>query len=156
MKTGDTMERIASFEVNHDVLQRGLYTSRVDGDITTYDIRMKLPNKGNYLNNPAMHTVEHIVATFVRNSEFKDKIIYFGPMGCRTGFYLLVRDIDPKDVIDLVRDAFTFLRDFEGDVPGVSAIECGNYLEHDLLDAKREAAEYIPVLDGYTVEQLKY
>lgn len=150
------MERIASFEVNHDVLQRGLYTSRVDGDITTYDIRMKLPNKGNYLNNPAMHTVEHIVATFVRNSCFKDRIIYFGPMGCRTGFYLLTRDIDPKDVIDLVRDAFVFLRDFKGDIPGVSSIECGNYLEHDLADAKKEAAEYIPVLDGYTVEQLKY
>lgn len=150
------MERIASFEVNHDILERGLYTSRVDGDVTTYDIRMKLPNKGNYLNNPAMHTVEHIVATFVRNSEFKDRIIYFGPMGCRTGFYLLVRNIDPKDVITLVRDAFTFLRDFEGDIPGVSSIECGNYLEHDLEDAKREAKEYIPVLDGYTVEMLKY
>ena len=156
MKTGDTMERIASFEVNHDVLQRGLYTSRVDGDITTYDIRMKLPNKGNYLNNPAMHTVEHIVATFVRNSCFKERIIYFGPMGCRTGFYLLTRDIDPKDVIDLVRDAFVFLRDYKGDIPGVSSIECGNYLEHDLKDAQREAAEYIPVLDGYTVAQLKY
>lgn len=150
------MERIASFEVNHDILQRGLYTSRVDGDVTTYDIRMKLPNKGSYLNNPAMHTVEHIVATFVRNSEFKDRIIYFGPMGCRTGFYLLVRNIEPRDVITLVRDAFTFLRDFEGDIPGVSAIECGNYLEHDLEDAKREAKEYIPVLDGYTVEMLKY
>ena len=150
------MERIASFEVNHDILQRGLYTSRVDGDITTYDIRMKLPNKGNYLNNPAMHTVEHIVATFVRNSEFKDRIIYFGPMGCRTGFYLLVRDIDAKDVINLVRDAFVFLRDFKGDIPGVSSIECGNYLEHDLLDAQKEAAEYITVLDGYTVEMLKY
>ncbi len=150
------MERIASFEVNHDILQRGLYTSRVDGDITTYDIRMKLPNKGNYLNNPAMHTVEHIVATFVRNSAFKDRIIYFGPMGCRTGFYLLTRDIAPKDVIELVRDAFTFLRDFEGNIPGVSSIECGNYLEHDLLDAKHEAAEYIPVLDGYTVEMLNY
>ncbi len=150
------MERIASFEVNHDSLQRGLYTSRVDGDVTTYDIRMKLPNKGIYLNNPAMHTMEHIVATYVRNSAFKDRIIYFGPMGCRTGFYLLVRDIDPKDVIGLVRDAFTFLRDYEGDIPGVSSIECGNYLEHDLEDAKREAKEYIPVLKGYTVKQLKY
>lgn len=150
------MERIASFEVNHDVLQRGIYTSRVDGDITTYDIRMKLPNKGNYLNNPAMHTIEHIVATFVRNSQYKDRIIYFGPMGCRTGFYLLVRDIEPQEVITLVRDAFLFLRDFEGDIPGVSSTECGNYLEHDLADARCEAAEYITVLDGYTVEQLKY
>lgn len=150
------MERIASFEVNHDILQRGIYTSRVDGDIVTYDIRMKLPNKGNYLSNPAMHTVEHIVATFVRNSEYKDRIIYFGPMGCRTGFYLLVRNIAPSEVITLVKAAFEFLRDFEGDIPGVSSVECGNYLEHDLSDAKREAAEYLPVLEGYTVEGLKY
>ncbi len=150
------MDRIASFEVDHNKLQRGIYTSRVDGDIVTYDIRMKLPNSGNYLNNPAMHTIEHIVATFVRNSEFRDRIIYFGPMGCRTGFYLLVRDIKPFDVINLVHDAFEFLKDFKGDVPGVSKIECGNYLEHDLADAKREAEEYLPVLDGYTVEMLKY
>lgn len=150
------MERIASFEVNHDILQRGIYTSRVDGDIVTYDIRMKLPNKGNYLSNSAMHTVEHIVATFVRNSEYKDRIIYFGPMGCRTGFYLLVRNIEPSEVIALVKAAFEFLRDFEGEIPGVSSVECGNYLEHDLSDAKRDAAEYLPVLDGYTVEKLKY
>ncbi len=150
------MDRIASFEVDHNKLQRGIYTSRVDGDIVTYDIRMKLPNSGNYLNNPAMHTIEHIVATFVRNSEFRDRIIYFGPMGCRTGFYLLVRDIKPFDVINLVHNAFEFLKDFKGDVPGVSKIECGNYLEHDLVDAKREAVEYLPVLDGYSVEMLKY
>ncbi len=150
------MERIASFEVNHDILQKGIYTSRVDGDIVTYDIRMKLPNKGNYLSNPAMHTVEHIVATFVRNSEYKDRIIYFGPMGCRTGFYLLVRDIAPSEVIALVKAAFEFLRDFEGDIPGVSSVECGNYLEHDLSDAKYEATEYLPVLEEYTVEGLKY
>ena len=150
------MERIASFEVNHDVLQRGLYTSRVDGDITTYDIRMKLPNKGNYLNNPAMHTVEHIVATFVRNSEFKDKIIYFGPMGCRTGFYLLVRDIDPIDVINLVRDAFVFLRDFEGDIPGVSSIECGNYLEHDMIGAVSEAKKYCEIIKNLKKQDIYY
>lgn len=150
------LKRIASFEVNHDVLQRGIYTSRIDGDVTTYDIRMKLPNKGVYLNNPAMHTIEHLVATFVRNSEFSDRIIYFGPMGCRTGFYLLVRDIEPNDVIGLVKAAFEFLADFEGEIPGVSSIECGNYLEHDLADAKKEAKEYLPVIKNYTVEQLKY
>jgi S-ribosylhomocysteine lyase len=150
------LKRIASFEVNHDVLQRGIYTSRIDGDVTTYDIRMKLPNKGVYLNNRAMHTIEHLVATFVRNSEFSDRIIYFGPMGCRTGFYLLVRDIEPNDVIGLVKAAFEFLADFEGEIPGVSSIECGNYLEHDLADAKKEAKEYLPVIKNYTVEQLKY
>ena len=150
------MERIASFEVNHNTLDRGLYISRIDGDIVTYDIRMKKPNSNNYLNNPAMHTIEHIVATFVRNSEFKDRIIYFGPMGCRTGFYLLVRDIEPQNIIKLIYEAFEFTGRFEGDIPGVSAIECGNYLEHDLADAKREATEYLPVISGYSVEQLEY
>ena len=150
------MERIASFEVNHNILDRGLYISRIDGDIVTYDIRMKKPNSNNYLNNPAMHTIEHIVASFVRNSEFKDRIIYFGPMGCRTGFYLLVRDIEPQNVIKLIYEAFEFTGRFEGDIPGVSAIECGNYLEHDLADAKREATEYLPVINGYSVEQLEY
>ncbi len=150
------MKKIASFEVDHNKLQRGIYTSRIDGDVVTYDIRLKLPNGGNYLNNSAMHTIEHIVATFVRNSRFKDSIVYFGPMGCRTGFYLLVRDVEPQEVIALVREAFEFLKDFEGEIPGTSKIECGNYLEHDLADAKREAEEYLPVLNGYTVERLKY
>ena len=150
------LQKIASFEVNHNTLKRGLYTSRIDGDVTTYDIRMKLPNSGDYLETKAMHTTEHIVATFVRNSEFKDRIIYFGPMGCRTGFYLLVRNVEPADVISLVRDAFEFLANFEGDIPGVSAIECGNYLEHDLDGAKREAKEYLPVLENYQVKQLEY
>ena len=150
------MKKIASFTVDHRKIEEGMYLSRIDGDVVTYDIRMKLPNSGNYLNNPVMHTIEHIVATFVRNSEFKDNIIYFGPMGCRTGFYLLVRDIEPQNVISLVRNAFLFLRDFEGEVPGVSKIECGNYLEHDLADARREAEDYLPVLDGYTVSMLKY
>lgn len=150
------LQKIASFEVNHNTLKRGLYTSRIDGDVTTYDIRMKLPNSGDYLDTKAMHTTEHIVATFVRNSEFKDKIIYFGPMGCRTGFYLLTRDVDPCDVITLVRDAFEFLAEFEGNIPGVSAIECGNYLEHDLGGAKEEANKYLPVLRDYKTEQLKY
>ncbi len=150
------LQKIASFEVDHTCLQRGLYISRIDGDVTTYDIRMKLPNKGNYLCNPAMHTIEHLIATFVRSSEYSDRIIYFGPMGCRTGFYLLVRNIEPKEVIELVKEAFKFLSEFEGDIPGVSSKECGNYLEHDLKGAVTEAKEYIPVLNGYTVEKLKY
>lgn len=150
------LRKIASFQVNHDVLQRGIYTSRIDGDVTTYDIRMKLPNKGNYLNNPAMHTIEHLVATYVRSSEYSDRIIYFGPMGCRTGFYLLVRDIAPEEVISLVEAAFSFLADYAGEIPGVSSVECGNYLEHDLADAKKEARAYLPVLQNYTVEMLKY
>ena len=150
------LERITSFEVNHNILERGIYISRVDGDITTYDIRMKLPNKGDYLDNSAMHTIEHIVATFVRNSEYKEKIVYFGPMGCRTGFYLLVRDINPAKVIKLINSAFEFLLNFEGEIPGVSAIECGNYLEHNLDNAKNEAKNYLPIIDGYTTDKLKY
>lgn len=150
------LKQIASFSVNHKTLERGIYTSRIDGDITTYDIRVKLPNSGDYLKTPAMHTTEHLIATYVRSSSYSDRIIYFGPMGCRTGYYLLVRDIDPKEVIALVRDAFEFLADFEGEIPGATEIECGNYLEHDLADAKREAAEYVKVLDGYTVDRLEY
>ena len=150
------MKRIASFEINHLTLQRGIYTSRIDGDITTYDIRMKLPNLGDYLSYPAIHTIEHIVATYVRNSEFRNEIIYFGPMGCRTGFYLLVRNIAPPDVIRLVREAFEFLNTFEGEIPGTTAIECGNYREHNLEEAKKAAAEYLPYIKNYTVEQLNY
>ena len=150
------LKRIASFEVNHNVLERGIYISRVDKDITTYDIRMKLPNKNDYLATAAMHTIEHIVATFVRNSAYSDRIIYFGPMGCRTGFYLLTRDIPENEVISLIFDAFSFLAEFRGEIPGTTAIECGNYLEHDLETAKAEAKNYLPVIENYSVEQLAY
>lgn len=150
------LKRIASFEVNHNVLERGIYISRIDKDITTYDIRMKLPNKNDYLATAAMHTIEHIVATFVRNSAYTDRIIYFGPMGCRTGFYLLTRDIPENEVISLIFDAFSFLAEFRGEIPGTTAIECGNYLEHDLETAKAEAKNYLPVIENYSVEQLAY
>ncbi len=150
------MEKIESFKINHNTLKRGLYISRVDGDITTYDIRMKLPNGGDYLENPSMHTIEHLFATFARNSEFKDEIIYFGPMGCRTGFYFLVRSIAREDVIKLVQETFDFIAEYDGKIPGVSKIECGNYLEHDLENAKREAKAMREVLRGYTVDGLKY
>ena len=150
------LKRIASFEVNHNVLERGIYISRIDKDITTYDIRMKLPNKNDYLATAAMHTIEHIVATFVRNSAYTDRIIYFGPMGCRTGFYLLTRDIPENEVISLIFDAFSFLAEFRGEIPGTTAIECGNYLEHNLETAKDEARNYLPVIENYSVEQLAY
>lgn len=150
------LKRIASFQVNHNILERGIYISRIDGDITTYDIRMKLPNKNDYLDTAAMHTIEHIVATFTRNSKYSENIIYFGPMGCRTGFYLLTRDIPANEAISLIYDAFSFMADFEGEIPGTTAIECGNYLEHDLVAAKAEAKNYLPVIENYTVEQLAY
>ncbi len=151
------MEKIASFTVNHDTLTRGLYISRIDGDIVTYDIRAKIPNGGDYLENPAMHTIEHIFATFVRNSIHKDSVIYFGPMGCRTGFYLLLRDdVSENEAILLVKSAFQFIADFEGEIPGNTRIECGNYLEHDLATAKKEAQEMTKVLENWRAEDMKY
>ena len=150
------MKRIASFEVDHTVLEKGMYTSRVDGDVVTYDIRTRKPNVEEVMDNASIHTVEHLFATFVRNSALSDKIIYFGPMGCRTGFYFLVRDMEPQDAISLTQQAFKFIAEFEGDVPGVSAVECGNYRDHSLDGAKREAEMFLPVIEKVTVESLKY
>lgn len=151
------MERIASFTVNHDVLTPGMYLSRVDGDCVTYDIRMKTPNGGDYLENPAMHTIEHLFATFARNSAVGQQILYVGPMGCRTGFYLLVRDaVSHAQAIDLVREAMEFIAAYEGEIPGTTSIECGNYLEHDLPGAKKEAAAMARVLTEWSPEMIYY
>ena len=150
------MKRIASFEVNHDKLKPGMYTSRIDGDVTTYDIRMVYPNAGTYIEPAAGHTFEHLFATYARNSRFDDQIIYCGPMGCQTGFYFLVRDMQPADAIALVQESMTFIAAYEGEIPGASRIECGNYLLHDLAGAKKLAASMIPVLDGWTEEKLVY
>ncbi|MCM1364911.1 MAG: S-ribosylhomocysteine lyase [Faecalibacterium sp.] len=151
------MKKIASFTIDHTILPKGMYTSRVDGDAVTYDIRMRLPNKEEVMTNGSIHTIEHLFATFVRNSEFADSIIYFGPMGCRTGFYFITRDsVSPKQAIDLAVQALKFCADFEGEVPGVSEKECGNYRDHDLATAKKEAAAMVKVLDGWTVDKLVY
>ena len=151
------MKKIASFQVNHDILQKGMYISRIDGDVVTYDIRMKRPNGGEYLQNAAMHTFEHLFATYARNSACGDKVLYVGPMGCRTGFYLLLRDsVTYAQAIDLMREACAFIAAFAGDIPGVSRIECGNYLEHDLLGAKAVAADMSEVLALWTEKDLYY
>lgn len=150
------MDRIASFCVDHDVLMPGIYVSRIDGDIVTYDIRMRKPNVAPFLPNAAIHTIEHLFATFTRNSTFKDNIIYFGPMGCRTGFYFLVRNMNNTDAINLINDAFAFIVDFEDTVPGTSSTECGNYLEHDLEGAKEEAKNFLPVIMNWSEEKLHY
>ncbi len=150
------MDRIASFCVDHNTLLPGIYTSRVDGDIVTYDIRMRKPNVPPYLANPAIHTIEHLFATYARNSKLRDQVIYFGPMGCRTGFYFLVRNMDGSDAIQLITDAFSFIADYNGIVPGTAASECGNYLEHDLDAAKKEAKEFLPIISGWNEEKLKY
>ncbi len=114
------LQRIASFSVDHTRLQKGMYTSRVDGDVVTYDIRMKRPNQGDYLSCGALHTFEHLFATYARSSCYQDGVLYVGPMGCRTGFYLLVRGLSQQQAIDLVRESFAFIAGFEGDIPGAA------------------------------------
>ena len=150
------MEKIASFQVDHTKFGVGMYISRIDDDIVTYDVRMTKPNGGVYLETPAMHTIEHLFATFARNSEFGKNIIYVGPMGCRTGFYLLTRGISHSQAIDLVRNAFSFISTYEGEIPGVSEIECGNYREHNLPEARSAVKPLLKVLENYTVDMLKY
>lgn len=151
------MKKIASFTVNHDVLKKGIYISRIDGDIVTYDVRMKLPNGGDYLENAAMHTFEHLFATYARNTKYAQNIIYVGPMGCRTGFYLLVRDaISHQDAISLMKETFDFVSKFQGEIPGTKKEECGNYLEHNLEGAKAIAKDMAGVLGNWTVEKMVY
>ncbi|MBQ6622732.1 MAG: S-ribosylhomocysteine lyase [Mogibacterium sp.] len=151
------MKRIASFSVDHDRLEKGMYISRIDGDVVTYDIRMKKPNQGDYLSNGALHTFEHLFATYARNTKWSDGVIYIGPMGCRTGFYFLVRDtISHQEALDLVRESFAFIREFEGEIPGAQRRECGNYLEHDLAGAREAAADMCEVLRDWTVERMDY
>ena len=151
------MKKIASFTVNHDTLEKGMYVSRIDGDVVTYDIRMKKPNGGDYLNMSAAHTLEHLFATYARNSAFGKHVIYVGPMGCRTGFYFLVRDtITYTQAIALVKESMAFARDFEGEIPGNKKEECGNYLDHDLLGAKEIGKEMYEILKNWSENDLKY
>ena len=142
----DNIERIASFTVDHDLITEGIYLSRVDGDISTYDMRTRCPNMGDYMDNVTMHSVEHMFATYVRNSEIGDKIIYFGPMGCRTGFYLLVRGDDHKKVLSVVMDTLEKIINHTGEMFGATRTECGNYRELDLSLAKRECERYLTAL----------
>lgn len=150
------MKKIASFSVNHDKLKKGMYVSRIDGDVVTYDLRMKVPNAGDYLSNGALHTFEHLFATYARNSALSDSVIYVGPMGCRTGFYLLTRGLTPAEALSLTVESFRFMAAFEGDVPGASEVECGNYRDMDLPTAKAEAAAMLPVLEALTADKLHY
>ena len=142
------MERIASFTVDHVRLNRGIYVSRLDevngNYLTSFDIRMKLPNREPVMNIAEIHTMEHLGATFLRNHPvWKDEIVYFGPMGCRTGFYVILKGkLESKDIIELMQETFKFMVDFEGEIPGATAIECGNYLDQNLPMAKYEAKKY--------------
>ena len=146
------MERIESFRVDHTCLFPGLYVSRRDGGkekpVTTFDLRITRPNEEPVMDMPAIHTMEHLGATFLRNSEKKDEIIYFGPMGCRTGFYLVMfGKLSAEDALPLVRRAFAFIAEFEGDIPGASAVECGNYQEQNLNMAHYYAKKYLSALE---------
>lgn len=150
------MKQIASFQIDHDVLTPGMYTSRVDGDIVTYDLRFVRPNTPPYLETAAMHTMEHLFATYVRSSAFEDKIVYFGPMGCRTGFYFLTRGMIHEQAIALTVEALNFIAAYDDAIPGATKIECGNYLEHDLTRAREYAAFLAEVLKTWTVNDLVY
>ena len=149
--------KITSFSINHDILEKGIYISRIDNDIITYDLRFVKPNEGPYLENDGLHTFEHLFATYVRNSEYSDEIIYFGPMGCRTGFYFIVRDsLSHASVIKLINETCEFISKFDGEIPGSKRIECGNYLDHDLSKANKYASDYLEIIKNYSVDNLNY
>ena len=150
------IERIKSFQVDHDKILPGIYISRIDGDITTFDLRTRRPNCGDYMDSTTMHTTEHMFATFVRNSEIGDRVIYFGPMGCRTGFYLLMRDTDIEVAVGLIKDVLNKIVRYEGEVFGKSRKECGNYLDLELESAKREAKMYLENIEKYGCTDGKY
>lgn len=143
----EEIQRITSFSVDHDRLTPGIYISRVDGDVTTYDLRTRTPNAGSYMDTCTAHSVEHMFATYIRNSAASDKILYFGPMGCRTGFYLLVRSMEPEAVLALVRETLSRVIAHRGPVFGATRRECGNYLDLDLACAQKECAAYLKILN---------
>ncbi|MGM9680790.1 MAG: S-ribosylhomocysteine lyase [Eubacteriales bacterium] len=142
------MNRIASFSVNHDYITPGIYLSRVDGDIKTYDLRTRTPNAGDYMDNLTMHSVEHLFATYIRNSEIGDRVIYFGPMGCQTGFYLLLRDVPMESVLGYVKDTLKNIIAHEGEMFGAKREECGNYRCLSVDAAKLECRRYLAALDS--------
>lgn len=150
------MNKIESFKVDHTKIDKGMYISRVDDDIVTYDIRMVKPNTPPFLENAGLHSFEHLFATFMRNSKYSKNIVYVGPMGCRTGFYLLVKGVSHDVVLDLTKEAMKYIANFEGELPGKTAIECGNYLDHDLNMAKEYARDMVNVLKYWREENLKY
>lgn len=157
------MNKIPSFQIDHTNLLRGIYVSRKDhignNVITTFDIRMKEPNKEPILGSAELHTIEHLAATFLRNNDtYADKIIYWGPMGCRTGNYFIMSgDLESKDIVNLIKETFDFIRKFEGEIPGTQSKDCGSYLHHNLAMAKYEANKYIEeVLDIIEDKNLIY
>ena len=156
MDSTNNTNRIASFSVDHDKIGVGIYVSRIDGDIITYDLRTRTPNGGDYLDDITMHSVEHMMATFLRNSAIKDSVIYFGPMGCRTGFYLLVRNLDNQTVLKEVKLALQKTIDHTGEMFGNTRKECGNYKCLSLNSAKIECQKYLTALNSQKNITFKY
>ena len=156
------MEKITSFTIDHIKLQPGVYVSRKDRIgaeiVTTFDLRVTSPNEEPVMNTAEMHTIEHLAATYLRNEpDWKERVIYFGPMGCRTGFYLLLAgDYASREILPLVTDCFRFIRDFEGEIPGASAKDCGNYLDMNLPMAKYWGARYTALLEKLDETRLVY
>nr|MBE6544572.1 S-ribosylhomocysteine lyase [Oscillospiraceae bacterium] len=142
------MQKIASFTVDHDLLSEGIYVSRIDGDVTTYDLRTRVPNAGDYMDNLTMHSVEHMFATYVRASEIGERVVYFGPMGCQTGFYLLVRNAVNEEVLEVVKRVLSKIINHSGEMFGAVRKECGNYRNLDLSSAKRECERYLNILES--------
>ena len=157
------MEKIASFTIDHIKLQPGIYVSRKDHigteTLTTFDLRMTSPNEEPVMNTAEMHTIEHLAATFLRNhADWKERVVYFGPMGCRTGFYLILAgDLESRDIVPLMQEMYQFIAKFEGEVPGASAKDCGNYLDMNLPMAKFLARKYLTeILDNIPENRLTY
>jgi len=148
--------KIASFTVDHTVLDEGIYVSRVDGDITTYDLRTRKPNTDDLMDASTMHSMEHMLATYMRNSAIGGDIIYFGPMGCQTGFYLLTRNQTNQEVLKQLKLALKRVIEHEGDIFGNSAVECGNYRTLSLENAKRESERYLKILEALKDPDFKY
>ncbi len=150
------VKKIESFIVDHDKIEPGIYISRTDGDLITYDIRTRKPNAGKYMDNITMHTVEHMFATYVRNSDIGNKVIYFGPMGCQTGFYLIVKDTQPQKVLETVKSVLAQIINHKGEVFGASRKECGNYKNLSLEPCIEECKNYLEVLNSKTEVDFKY
>lgn len=152
------MERIASFTVDHARLLPGLYLSRRDGDVVTFDLRFKRPNTGDLLSNSEMHSTEHLIATLLRNSPQKEAVVYFGPMGCQTGFYFLFdsRLLSLEGAVELLKAVFVQAADYQGEMPGKSAMECGNYVNLDLDTGKAACRFYADLIQDWTVDKLAY
>lgn len=150
------MEKIASFTVDHRFIHEWIYISRIDGDITTYDVRMRKPNSGDVMSNALMHSFEHLFATFMRNGNLKNDVVYVGPMGCQTGFYLLVRNADSKAVLAEVKRVLKEIADYDGEMPGSTEIECGNYRNLDVALAKKEAETFLEKIINETENDLDY